>query len=257
MTSSRPLEDPKLPLGIKKALDDFLKAARESFGDQLRSVTLFGSAAEGKLHATSDINLIVVLSVFEQARADQLCQPLRIAQAAFQLRPMFILESEIPEVVRCFAPKFADILRRRVILYGDDAFAGVHVPRDAAILQLKQQLLNITLRLRTGYVVRSLREEQLAVLIAEVIGPASAAAATVLELEGRQVTSPRDAFSLLGLELNVSAWSEAYSRITTIQGAKLIGPGEAQVLLFQILEFIRLVTARVELLIGEVRSESL
>jgi len=64
-------------------------------------------------------------------RTDQLRQPLRIAQAAIQLRPMFVLESEIPGATRSFAPKFADILRRRVILYGDDSFAHISVPRES------------------------------------------------------------------------------------------------------------------------------
>ncbi|PYT79450.1 MAG: hypothetical protein DMG41_38640, partial [Acidobacteria bacterium] len=147
MTTSKPLADPRLSPEVKKVLSDFLEAARNSFGDHLRSVTLFGSAAEGKLRPTSDVNLVVVLSAFEQTRADQLRQPLRIAQAAIQLRPMFVLESEIPGATRSFAPKFADILRRRVVLYGDDSFAHISVPREAEIRQLKQQLLNITLRL--------------------------------------------------------------------------------------------------------------
>src|SRR6266576_556670 len=152
MTTSKPLADPRLSPEVKKVLSDFLEAARNSFGDHLRSVTLFGSAAEGKLRPTSDVNLVVVLSAFEQTRADQLRQPLRIAQAAIQLRPMFVLESEIPGATRSFAPKFADILRRRVVLYGDDSFAHISVPREAEIRQLKQQLLNITLLLRAASV---------------------------------------------------------------------------------------------------------
>ena len=162
MTTSKPLAEPQLSPEVKMVLSDFLEAARNSFGDQLRSVTLFGSAAEGKLRPTSDVNLVVVLSAFEKTRADQLRQPLRISQAAIQLRPMFVLDSEIPDATHSFAPKFADILRRRVVLYGDDSFSAVSVPRDAEIRQLKQQLLSITLRLRAAYVARSLCEEQLA-----------------------------------------------------------------------------------------------
>jgi predicted nucleotidyltransferase len=81
----------------------------------LLSVVLFGSAAEGKLRATSDVNLILVLSAFEQVKVDPLRQPLRIAQAAIKLQPMFLLKAELPRAARSFAPKFADILRRRVI----------------------------------------------------------------------------------------------------------------------------------------------
>jgi len=162
MTTSKPLADPQLSPEVRKVLSNFVEAARGSFGDQLRSVTLFGSAAEGKLRPTSDVNLVVVLSAFEKTMADLLRQPLRVSQAAIQLRPMFVLDSEIRDATRSFAPKFADILRRRVVLYGDDSFSAVTVPREAEIRQLKQQLLNITLRLRTAYVARSLCDEQLA-----------------------------------------------------------------------------------------------
>jgi len=257
MTTSKPLADPQLSPEVKKVLSDFLEAARNSFGDQLRSVTLFGSAAEGKLRPTSDVNLVVVLSAFEKTRADQLRQPLRLAQAAVQLRPMFVLDSEISDATRSFAPKFADILRRRVVLYGNDSFSAVSVPREAEIRQLKQQLLNITLRLRAVYVARSLREEQLAIFIAGVIGPLRSAAAALLELEGQPAASPQRAFELLGLDFQLPAWGEALSLIATIQEARLTPTGAAQHLVFQLLEFARLVAARVEALSGEVRRESL
>ena len=257
MTTSKPLPDPQLSPEVRKVLGDFVEAACNSFGDQLRSVTLFGSAAEGKLRPTSDVNLVVVLSAFEKTRADQLRQPLRLSQAAIQLRPMFVLDSEIPDATRLFAPKFADILRRRFVLYGDDCFSAVSVPREAEIRQLKQQLLNITLRLRTAYVARSLREEQLANFIAAIIGPLRSVAAAVLELEGHPATSPERAFELLGLDLQLPAWDEALPLIAAIQDARLSPSGAAQHLVFQLLEFARLVTTRVEALSGEVRRESL
>jgi predicted nucleotidyltransferase len=257
MTTSKPLADPELSPEVRKVLGDFVEAARNSFGDHLRSVTLFGSAAEGKLRPTSDVNLVVVLSAFEKTGADQLRQPLRISQAAIQLRQMFVLDSEIPEATRSFAPKFADILRRRVVLYGDDSFSSVSVPREAEIRQLKQQLLNIRLRLRTAYVARSLREEQLANFISGIIGPFRSAAAALLELEGHPATSPEQAFELLGLDLQLPAWGEALSLIATIQDARLTPAGVTQQLVFQLLEFARLVAARVDALSGEVRRESL
>jgi predicted nucleotidyltransferase len=256
MTTSKPLADPQLSPEVKKVLNDFLEAARNSFGDQLRSITLFGSAAEGKLRPTSDVNLVVVLSAFEQTRADQLRQPLRTAQAAIQLRPMFVLDSEIPDATCSFAPKFADILRRRVVLYGNDSFSAVSVPREAEIRQLKQQLLNIMLRLRAAYVARSLREEQLAIFVAGVIGPLRSAAAALLELEGQPATSPQQALELLGHNLQLPNWGEALSLIATIQEARLTPPGATQHVVFQLLEFSRLATARVEAL-SEVRRESL
>jgi len=257
MTTAKPLADPQLSPEVRKILRDFVGAACNSFGDQLRSVTLFGSAAEGKLRPTSDVNLVVVLSAFEKTRADQLSQPLRLSQAAIQLRPMFVLDSEIPDATRSFASKFADILRRRVVLYGDDSFSTVSVPREAEIRQLRQQLLNITLRLRAAYVARSLREEQLASFIAGVIGPLRSTSAALLELEGHPAASPERAFELLGLDFQLPAWDEALSLIAAIQDVRLPPSGAAQQLVFQLLEFARLAAARLDFLSGEVPRESL
>jgi len=70
MTSSTPLSLPQLPAPIAEILNSFLQSAKDAFGSDLISVVLFGSAAEGKLRATSDLNLILVLASFNQAKAE-------------------------------------------------------------------------------------------------------------------------------------------------------------------------------------------
>src|SRR5215210_4126455 len=116
-----------LPPNVGRVLTGFVEEAQRVFDHDLRAVVLYGSGAEGKLRATSDVNLLLVLSAFEQKRADQLREPLRLAQAAIRLRAMFLLESELQPAISAFAVKFGDIIRRRRVLYGDDPFAGVSV----------------------------------------------------------------------------------------------------------------------------------
>lgn len=152
---------PTLPAPVDRILRDFTDTASHVLGADLRSIVLFGSAAEGRLRPTSDVNMILVLSQFAQAKVDLLRDSLRVAQAAVRLTPMFLLEAEINAAATAFAQKFADILRRRCVVYGSDPFAGVVVPRSAIISRLKQVLLNLILRLRELYALRSLREEQL------------------------------------------------------------------------------------------------
>jgi len=54
-----------LPDVEARVLDDFVAVTREAFGDDLVAIVLFGSAAEGALRATSDVNVIVILRAFE------------------------------------------------------------------------------------------------------------------------------------------------------------------------------------------------
>ena len=116
---------------------------------------------------------------------------------------MFLLEEEIEAAVTAFAQKFADILRRRCVVYGADPFAEVSVPRDAIITQLKQVLLNLILRLRELYVLRSLREEQIALVIADMAGPLRSCAATLCELEGQSAVSPKEALAQIASSLSL------------------------------------------------------
>ncbi|MGA2813305.1 MAG: nucleotidyltransferase domain-containing protein [Candidatus Acidiferrum sp.] len=247
-----PLNPPQLPAPVAQVLGDFLRAAQTSFADRLVSVVLYGSAAEGTLRATSDVNLVLVLTAFEQADAEQLREPLRVAQAAVQLRPMFLLGEEIPAATRFFAPKFADILRRRAILFGPDPFANTSIARESEIRQLKQQLLNIAIRLRSAYVNRGLREEQLAFVIANFIGPLRSYTATVLELEGCPASSPQEALSRLGVALGLPDWDNTLEIIASIQEARLSEPGAAGRIVFELLEYARRMFRRVEALVSEV-----
>ena len=45
----------------QKAIDEFIKRATQSYGDQIRSITLFGSVARGTDRPDSDIDLLVVV----------------------------------------------------------------------------------------------------------------------------------------------------------------------------------------------------
>jgi hypothetical protein len=116
------------------------------------------------------------------------------AEAAIKLRVMFLLEDELSSAAEFFAQKFADILRRHRVLFGEDLVAALTIPRGAEIFRLRQILLNLTLRLREAYVARGHRPEQVARILAERLGPLRAACATLLELEGKPATDSDAAF---------------------------------------------------------------
>jgi predicted nucleotidyltransferase len=229
-----------LPPNVQRVLTEFVGAARRAFGDDLRAVVLYGSAAEGKLRATSDVNVLLLLAAFDQAKADGLREPLRVAQTAIQLKAMFLLEAELSAAIDAFAVKFADIARRHRLLYGSDPFAGVSIPRGAEIARLKQTLLNLTLRLREAYVSRSLREEQLAAVIAETAGPLRSCAAALLELEGQQAGSPKEALERVAAALPKTGaaadWAGLLAHLSEARQERTLPPGVAGPTLFRLIE---------------------
>ena len=229
-----------LPPNVNRVLTEFVGEARRAFDTDLRAVVLYGSGAEGKLRATSDVNVLLVLSAFDQNKADQLREPLRLAQAAIRLRTMFLLESELHPAMEAFAVKFADIIRRRRVLFGDDPFVGVSISRGDAIIRLKQTLLNLTLRLREAYIARSLREEQLVAMIADMAGPLRSCAAALMELEGRPSGSPKEALHQVAASLpNGAERAEEISRISEARQKQTLAPGVAAPTLFHLIELAR------------------
>src|SRR5262245_36939851 len=119
MAESRSELTRDLPGDVARVLADVVEAAREAFADDLVSVVLYGSAAEGALRPTSDVNLILVLHAFDRVKADRFRGSLQVARAAIQLAPMFLLRDEIDGAACDFAQKFADIQRRRRVLFGE------------------------------------------------------------------------------------------------------------------------------------------
>jgi predicted nucleotidyltransferase len=236
----------RIPVQVEQSVNAFVEAAKAAFESDLVSVVLFGSAAEGNLRATSDVNILLVLKRFEQSRADRLREPMRVAHAAVLLNAMFVLESEVSAANEAFAVKFADIRTRHRVLFGPDPFASLGTPRDALIRRLKQVLLNLQLRLRERYVMLSLREEQLALVIADAAPPLRASAASLLQLEGRPAAAPKAALEQLVNEWNDARLSEALVQISSARNDKPLEPGIAAATLMSLIELTQRLRERID-----------
>jgi len=229
-------------LSIIEPLNTFVDAAKRVFGGDLRAIVLYGSAAEGRLRPTSDVNVIVVLARFDRANADAIRDDFRVAQAAIRLDAMFLLESELAAAAGEFAQKFADIQRRHKVLFGDDPFAALTIPRDALARHVRQALLNLTLRLRQKYVERSVREEQAALTVADAAGPLRAAAAAILEIEGRPASSPKAALETLA----GGDFAALMPRLSAAREERALPAGTAAETLYRTMELARALADRAE-----------
>jgi len=207
-----PAASAELPEAVRTALSEFTAAAQQAFADDLLSVVLFGSAAEGRLRATSDVNIVVVLRRVDPKKLEAFGEAYRFAHAAIRLSAMFILENEIGIAKDAFAVKFADIIARHEVLFGPDPFAGLTVSREAALHRLLQVLVNLQLRLREHYALSSPYGEQLARAAADAVGPLRASAATLLWLESGVRDAPRDALRQIAEETGSIAALTAISQ---------------------------------------------
>jgi predicted nucleotidyltransferase len=210
----------------EQVLTDLVAAARAALGDTLDAVVLYGSAAEGRLRPSSDVNVIFVFTRFDPARIEGLGDAVRLAQAAIRLAPMFLLREEIPRASAAFAVKFADIVRRHRVLSGSDPFASLVIPRDRLIARLAQVLMNLRIRLRAAYVRHNRFEDQLVAVIADAASGLRSSAATLLELEGQQRLAPREALVRVVESFADARFSEAVAQISTAREQGVLPPGK-------------------------------
>jgi predicted nucleotidyltransferase len=199
---------------VEIAIAKFVDDAKSALGDDLKSIVLYGSAAEQKLRITSDVNIVIVLNRFSCARIDPFREQFRLAHASVRLTAMFLLADEIPAAAEAFAVKFGDIISRHRVLFGDDPFLHLDISRAATIRRLQQVLLNLVLRLRHEYVLSSLREEQAAFAIADAAGPLRASAQSILQLEARAASSPKEALQTLIDDAGFAAFAPLLPQIS-------------------------------------------
>lgn len=235
---------PSLGERTDRVLADFLVAAREALGDTLDAVVLYGSAAEGRLRPTSDVNVILVLSRYDDDRVAKMGDAVRLAQAAVRLAPMLLLREEIPQAAAAFAVKFSDIAARYRVLYGTDPFANLVIPRERLIARLQQVLLNLRLRLRAASVTHGAFEDALAREIANAGPPLRSAAATFRELDGQPRLSSREALIELVRSMGDARLVDAVAQISVAREQGVLPPGVARTTLRNLIDLAARLHAR-------------
>lgn len=226
----------KLSEQVDKALDAFVSEAKIVFGDRLISVVLYGSAAEGRLRKTSDVNVVLVARSYTPSDAAALTSILTFAAAAIDLQVMFLLESELSTASQLFAVKFSDISRRRRVLYGTDPFAALAISKEALVARLRQVLLNHLLRLRYIFALRNENTEQLTQILADSISPLRASASALLEIRGVVFEGPKQALEIIASEIRADGFKKSLSIISEAREGKIFTLEETKSALSDVLE---------------------
>lgn len=224
-----------LPAEVREWLSQAAQALIDCLGEDLEALILFGSAAEGLMRASSDVNLLVVIRQFDPERIDRASGVLQDAAAAVELHPMFLLGSELSLAAESFSVKFDDIAHRHVVLYGKDPFEALSIPRALIVRRLQQVLFNLTLRLRTLYANGRAREESLVAIIADTAAPLRRSAYAILELRGERPSSPKAALESIAAELS-GDWGRDLQNLSKAREDLHLDAGTAAKLILRLAE---------------------
>jgi len=176
------------PPAVGATLEHLKSELTRIAGTNLAGLILYGGLARGRFRpGKSDVNVVVVLREVSAVSLAAIAPALRAAWRAAGVEPMILAESEVNAAAVAFPTKFLDIKDHHIVLAGEDAFAGLEVPREAIRMRVAQQLRNLALRMRRRYVSIAGDESSLEAAIIAVARPLALDTAGLLRLAGKDV----------------------------------------------------------------------
>lgn len=126
---------------------------RESAGDTLVSVVVYGPAAHGDYQEDeANLNLLIVLSDLSLPSIEAVGRPVRWWLKKGQAMPRFFSPGFIAEAADVFPMEFLDIRAHHHLAYGIDALQDLVVRKDQLRDQCERELREKMMRLQEAYI---------------------------------------------------------------------------------------------------------
>jgi hypothetical protein len=179
---------PGAPAPVAAALDRLKDELTAAAGRNLAGLILYGGVARGRYRpGKSDINLIVLVHDASAAALAAIAPALRTARRTAGVDPLLLTPAEVARVADAFPTKFLDIKHHHIVIAGTDPFAGLEVSRELIRLRVAQELRNLLLRLRHGYIAVGSDWVMLHQALARVARPLALGLQALLQLAGKEV----------------------------------------------------------------------
>ena len=137
---------------MEKELNELITRLRDSAGENLRSVVLYGSAAGGDYQpGFSDLNVLCLLNQLDASELRHLHGPIKWWIGRGQPAPYVFTVDELQRSADVFAIELLDIQASHRVLFGDDAVSSLEVPTSLHRVQVERELRNHVVRLRETY----------------------------------------------------------------------------------------------------------
>lgn len=139
-----------------KTLGNLIENLKNTFGDKLVSVILYGSCASNACENNfSDINLIVVIDNLLAVDLKNAAVALKDFQKTKNPLPLFMDKEEWFNSCDVYPIEYLDIKERYSILYGEDIVKPLAVEKSNLRLQCEHEVKNLLIKLRQNYLAQS------------------------------------------------------------------------------------------------------
>ena len=133
------------------SLDDLVEGLRNVYGDSLRTVALYGSAAAGETApGHSDINVLVIVDSIPLSRLRAEGDAIREWVRAGNRPPFTLTSAEWRASADIFPMEYSDILERHRVLHGEPLPGGMVVRDEDLRLELEREAVGKLIHLRLG-----------------------------------------------------------------------------------------------------------
>jgi predicted nucleotidyltransferase len=133
----------------QKLVNEFVERMRAAAGNNLLSVILYGSAAEGDYVSDhSDVNLLCVLGDTSFASIQALAPAVGWWDKKKHRAPLLLSAEEVRRSADVFSIEFLDMRRHYRLLWGEDILKALDIPMRLHRAQLEYELREKTILLR-------------------------------------------------------------------------------------------------------------
>ena len=187
-----------------KVLRHLVEALIAAHGENLASITLYGSTAVEDTTDDPHHNVLVVLRQIALEDLRRSVEPVRVWTKASQPMPVYFSLDELQRAADVFPIEFLQMQKARRGLHGSDPLQLVETSDANLRHQLEYELRTKFLQLRRLYFPASQSAEKLAALMVESLASFAALFRGVLMLLGREVpVTKRDALHATANELGL------------------------------------------------------
>ncbi|MBI4055308.1 MAG: hypothetical protein HY402_04155 [Elusimicrobia bacterium] len=139
---------------MRQTPEKLTEELRTLYGDNLKSMILYGSAVAGGYSKDySDFNTLILLNRFDLATFKKSAQTLRAWTKAGNPSPLLLTWERLERSEDVFPIELLDIRENHRVLYGDDPFTELEIHADNLRLELERELKTNLIKLRQSYLV--------------------------------------------------------------------------------------------------------
>jgi hypothetical protein len=177
----------KIPENPKDIFQEIIDDYKKLFGDELKGIILYGSAAgESYIRGKSDINFMILLSEEGIENLDRAFKTVAKWRKKKVATPLFLTTKYVATSLDVYPIEYLNFQRKHILVFGRDILKELEFNPDFVRLQCEREIKGKLLLLREAFLDTSGKKRALTEVIGQSIPAFIAIFEALLFLQGRE-----------------------------------------------------------------------